>query len=52
MFTFQLTVVKPHRLIASGSGDQIKLRELHVAGNVDPAASRPLVGEVRGGVAD
>ena len=52
LFTFQLTVVKPDRLIASGSGDQIKLGELHIAGDVDPAAGRPLVSEVRGGVTD
>ena len=45
-------MVKPDRLIASGSGDQIKLGELHIAGDVDPAAGRPLVSEVRGGVTD
>ena len=52
LFTFQLTVVKPDRLIASGSGDQIKLGELHIAGDVDPAASGPVVGDVLVRVAD
>ena len=52
MFTFQLTVVEPDGLVAGGSGDEVELRELHVAGDVDPSSSGPLVGEVRGGVPD
>ena len=39
-------------LVACRRGDQIELGELHIAGDVDPAAGRPLVGEVRGGVTD
>ena len=45
-------MVQSDRLIASGSGDEVELRELHVAGDVDPSSSGPLVGEVRGGVPD
>ena len=47
-----LTVVEPDGLVAGGSGDEVELRELHVAGDVDPSSSGPLVGEVRGGVPD
>ena len=39
-------------LVASGRGDQVKLRELHVAGNVDPSACGPVVGDVLRRVAD
>ena len=40
------------RLVTSGGGDQVELRELHVAGNVDPSACGPVVGDVLRRVAD
>ena len=39
-------------LITSGGRDQIELRELHVAGNVDSSACGPIVRDVLGSVAD
>ena len=38
-------------LVTSGGGDQIKLGELHVAGNVDTPPCGPVVRNVLGGVA-
>ena len=40
------------RLVACGRGDQIELGELHVAGDVDPSASGPVVGDVLIGVSN
>ena len=39
-------------LVACRRGDQIELGELHIAGDVDPAASGPVVGDVLVRVAD
>ena len=39
-------------LVTSGGRDQIELRELHVAGNVDPPACGPIIRNVLGSVAD
>ena len=39
-------------LVTSGGGDQIELGELHVAGNVDTPACRPIIRDVLGGVAN
>ena len=47
-----LTVVEPDGLVAGGSGDEVELRELHVAGNVDSSACGPVVRNVLRGVAD
>ena len=38
-------------LVTSGGRDQIELRELHVAGNVDTPPCGPVVRNVLGGVA-
>ena len=45
-------MVESDGLIASRSRDEVELRELHIAGNVDPPASGPLVHQIRGGVTD
>ena len=39
-------------LVTSGGGDQVELRELHVAGNVDSSACGPVIRNVLGSVAN
>ena len=40
------------RLVTSRSGDQVELRELHVARNVHPSACGPVIRNVLGSVAN
>ena len=40
------SIVQVFGLISSGGGDQVKLGQLHVRGNVDATPGSPLVGQV------
>ncbi len=47
-----LTLVQPAGRVGGRSLDEVELRQLHVRGDVDAAAGRPLVGDVLARVSD
>ena len=55
--TYSTTMIEPtlapgRGLVTRRSADQVKLRELHIGGNVDPPACGPAVGHVLSSVAN